>query len=37
MLSGADPQHMQDDLSVLWIVLVPAVVQGLARPSGCHR
>ena len=28
---------MQDDLCVPGIVLVPAIAQGLARPSGCNR
>ena len=32
-LHRADLQHVQDHLGVLRIVLVPAVVKGLARPS----
>ena len=32
-LHGANLQHVQDDLSVFRVVLVPTVVQGLARPS----
>jgi hypothetical protein len=36
-LGGADPQHVQDDLGVLGIVLVPAVVQGLARAGQGNR
>ena len=31
-LRGADLEHMQDDLRVLRIVLVPSVVQRLPRP-----
>ena len=37
VLGGADPQHMQDHLGVLGIVLVRAVVQGFAGASGRHR
>src|SRR5215210_4414650 len=33
VLRGADPQHVQGDLRVLGIVLVPAVVERLARAS----
>lgn len=36
-LCGADPQHVQDDLSILGIVLVPAVVQSLSRPGERNR
>lgn len=36
-LHGADLQHMQDDLGVLRIILVPAVVQGLACPGEADR
>src|SRR6056297_312704 len=32
-LHGAYLQHVQDDLGVLRVVLVPAVVQGLSRPG----
>jgi hypothetical protein len=34
-LRGADLEHVQDDLRVLRIVLIPAVVQRLTRP--CQR
>lgn len=33
----ADLQHVQDDLGVLRVVLVPAVVQGFARPGQARR
>jgi hypothetical protein len=33
----AEPQHMQDDLRVLGIILVPAIVQGLTRPGHGER
>lgn len=36
-LHGAVLQHVQDDLGVLRVVLVPAVVQGLARSSQADR
>ena len=36
-LSCPDPQHVQDDLGVLGIILVPAVVQRLPGPSQSHR
>jgi hypothetical protein len=36
-LRGADPQHVQDDLCILRIVLVPAVVQSLTRSRQRHR
>ena len=29
--------HMQDDLRILWVVFVPAVVQGLAGTGQCDR
>ena len=32
-LGRPDPQHVQDDLGILGIVLVPAVVQRLPRPG----
>lgn len=32
-LGGANPQHVQDHLRILGIVLVPAIVQSLARSS----
>lgn len=32
-LHRSDLQHVQDDLGVLWIALVPAVMQGLVRPG----
>lgn len=35
-LHGPDLQHMQNDLGVLGIVLVPAIVQGLSRPGQAH-
>ena len=35
-LGGSDPEHMQDDLRVLGIVLVPAVVQGLPGAGERH-
>src|SRR4051794_1921857 len=31
VLRGADPEHVQGDLRVLGVVLVPAVVERLAR------
>ena len=33
VLRGPDPEHVQADLRVLGIVLVPAVVERLARAS----
>lgn len=36
-LRGADPQRVQNDLGILGIVLVPAVVQGFARAGQGHR
>ncbi len=36
-LHGADPQHMQDYLGVLRIVLVPTVGQRLPRPGKRER
>ena len=36
-LRGADPQHVQDDLRVLGIVLVPPIVQRLPRAGKGHR
>jgi hypothetical protein len=36
-LRGADPQHVQDDLCILRIVLVSAVVQSLPRSRQRHR
>jgi hypothetical protein len=35
-LGRPDPEHVQDDLRVLGIVLVPAVVQSLPRPGERH-
>jgi hypothetical protein len=35
-LNRADLQHAQNDLRILRIVLVPAVVQRLPRPGECH-
>ena len=32
----ADPEHVQDHLGILRIVLVPAVVEGLASAGECH-
>jgi hypothetical protein len=34
-LRDADPQHVQNDLGTLGIVLVPTVVQRLSRPGQC--
>ena len=36
-LRRANPQHVQEDLRVLGVVLVPAVVQRLARPGERER
>lgn len=36
-LRRADPQHVQDDLGILGVVLVPAVVQRLTRPGERDR
>lgn len=36
-LRRADPQHVQDDLRVLGVVLVPAVVQRIARSGELDR
>ncbi len=36
-LDGTDAQHVQDDLRVLRVVLVPAVVEGLARTGERER
>jgi hypothetical protein len=36
-LGRPDPQHVQDDLGVLGVVLVPAVVQGLAGAGQGNR
>ncbi|PZX12363.1 hypothetical protein LX81_03621 [Palleronia aestuarii] len=36
-LDGADLQHVQDDLGVLRIILVPTVVQGLASSGETDR
>ena len=36
-LNGPDLQHVKNDLRVLRVVLVPAVVQGFAGPGQSHR
>jgi hypothetical protein len=36
-LADAEPQHMKDDLGVLRVVLVPAIVKRLAGARECHR
>lgn len=35
-LRGPDPQHVQDNLCILWIVLVPAVMQRLSSSGQCN-
>ena len=36
-LLGTDPEHVQDHLGVLRVVLVPTVVQRLPRPGETDR
>jgi hypothetical protein len=36
-LADAEPQYMKDDLGVLRVVLVPAIVKRLAGARECHR
>lgn len=36
-LHGADLKHVQNDLGILWVVLIPTVMQSLARPSQTDR
>ena len=36
ILLVSDLHHMQDHLRILWVILIPAVVEGFPRPRQSH-